>query len=82
MSSTSVRAGRRASTAATFLTRFGSPRTWLAQHDVAESVTVAKAALEPAAPMSSTIGSHRLLRLGGELNVRYPDNVHVISLRE
>ncbi|MGH3833313.1 MAG: hypothetical protein ACRDRS_23245, partial [Pseudonocardiaceae bacterium] len=60
--------------------RFAEVR--LAQRDVAESVTLAQAALELAAPMSSTIISHRLRRLGSELTVRHPDNVHVIPLRE
>lgn len=54
----------------------------LAQHDVAESVTMAQAALELAAPMSSTMVCKSLLRFHGELTVRYPDNVHVIPLTE
>jgi hypothetical protein len=54
----------------------------LAQHDVAESVAVAQAALELAAPTSSTLVGDRLLRFQGELTARYPDNVHVIRFSE
>ncbi|MGH3865057.1 MAG: XRE family transcriptional regulator [Pseudonocardiaceae bacterium] len=54
----------------------------LAQHDVAESVTVAQAALELAVPTSSTLVCDRLLGFHGELTAQYPDNVHVIPFRE
>jgi len=54
----------------------------LAQHDVAESVTVAQAALELAAPTSSTLIGDGLLRFQGELTARYPGNVHVIRFGE
>jgi DNA-binding XRE family transcriptional regulator len=49
----------------------------LAQHDVTESVTVAQAALELAAPTSSILVCDRLLQFHGELTARYPDNAHV-----
>ncbi|MBV8539772.1 MAG: helix-turn-helix transcriptional regulator [Pseudonocardiales bacterium] len=54
----------------------------LAQHDVAESVTVAQAALELAAPTSSALVCDRLVQFHGELTARYPDTVHVIPFRE
>ncbi|MGH3753472.1 MAG: hypothetical protein ACRDRP_12385 [Pseudonocardiaceae bacterium] len=44
----------------------------LAQHDVAESVTVAQAAVELAAPTSSILVCNPLLRFHGELTTRYP----------
>lgn len=54
----------------------------LAQHDVAESVTIAQTALELAAPTSSTFVCNWLLRLHGELTTRHPNNAHVIPFRE
>lgn len=54
----------------------------LAQHDVAESVTVAQRALELAASTSSTLVCDGLLRFHSELTARHPKNVHVIQLSE
>jgi hypothetical protein len=54
----------------------------LAQHDVAESVTVAQTAVELAAPISSTVVCDWLLRFHGELVTRYPHNGHVVSFTE
>lgn len=57
-------------------------RVRLAQHDVAESVTVAQTALELAAPTSSTLICDRLLQFHGELTTRYPHNAHVVPFSE
>ncbi len=54
----------------------------LAQHDLAESVTVAQSALELAAPMSSTIVCDRLLEFHGRLTARYSADTHVIPFTE
>lgn len=54
----------------------------LAQHDIAESVTVAQAALELAALTSSTMVFDRLLRFHGELVDRYSDDMRVIRFSE
>jgi transcriptional regulator with XRE-family HTH domain len=54
----------------------------LAQHDVAESVIVAQAAVELAAPTSSTVVCNWLLCFHGELTARYPCNAHVVPFSE
>jgi hypothetical protein len=54
----------------------------LAQHDLAESVSVAQSALELAAPMSSILICDRLLGFHGELTARYPSDAHVIPFTE
>jgi hypothetical protein len=54
----------------------------LAQRDVAESATVAQAAVALAAPTSSILVCKSLLRYHGELTARYPGNVHVVAFSE
>ena len=53
----------------------------LAQQDLCESVT-AQAAVELAAPTSSTVVCDWLLRFHGELIGRYPGNTHVVPFSE
>ena len=60
--------------------RFANVR--LAQHDLAESVTVAQRAVELAAPTSSLLVCDGLLRFHRELTTRYPGNVHVLRFGE
>jgi len=57
-------------------------RARLAQHDLDESVTVAKAAVELAVPTSSTVVCDWLLRFHGELTARYPRNACVVPFSE